>query len=228
MKVYPIFLNRLNQKKTIIIGGNNEASRKVKDLLECDANITLISSELNNKLLQQYKKGAFHWIPRNYRKGDLKGAFLVIVASYDNKSNQEIYDEADELGLLINVMDDVPHCNFTFGSIVKRGPLTLSISTSGTAPTIAVRLRERFEKEFGVEYEKMLTFLKALRKPVRKTYPDFPERKQKWYALVDSGIVELYQKKEFDKVREKASEIMGYKVVEEAEQIMLKNKKIEV
>jgi len=218
MKVYPIYLNRLNEKKTIIIGGDHEAERKVNELLECDANITVISPKISSGLKQLFVRGKFKWIRRLYQKGDLDGVFLVIVAQFEEDINQQVFEEANERGILINVMDDIPHCNFTFGSLVKRGPLTLSISTSGAAPTIAVRLRERFEQEFGEEYEQLLNFMRALRKPVADTYPDFQVRKEKWYKLVDSGILEHYRQKDIDKVREISFSIMGEAVVEEAQQ----------
>ncbi|MEX0995389.1 MAG: hypothetical protein WD599_07645, partial [Balneolaceae bacterium] len=112
-----------------------------------------------------------------------------------------------------NVMDDIPHCNFTFGSIVKRGPLTLSISTSGAAPTLAVRLRERFEEEFGEEYEPFLKFMKDLRKPMAETYPDFDTRRNLWYDLVDSGIFTCFREQDSEGAYNIASDIVGEEVV---------------
>jgi len=221
MNVFPIYLNRLNDKRTIVIGGDDEAERKVNELLFCKANVTVIGPALNNNLQIRHAKDHFQWISRNYMHGDLKGAFLVIVADYGNTKTQEIFEEADNLGILINVMDDIPHCNFTFGSMVKRGPLTISISTSGAAPTMAVRLRERFENEFGEEYESLLKFMKALRNPVKNTFPDFKTRKQKWYKLVDSGILDYYRQNDLDKVYERASSIMGKEVVQKALNLLM-------
>ncbi len=216
MKVYPIFLNRLSEKKVVLIGGNHEAGRKAGELLECDANVTIISPSLTGGLTRLVDENALTWINRSYQKGDLDGAFLVIVAEYRDDENHRIYEEAEQRGILVNVMDDIPHCNFTFGSLIKRGPLTISVSTSGAAPALAVRLRERFEKDFGEEYEQFLRFSRSLRKPMARAYPSFQERKQLWYKLVDSDILALIRSNEHELAYEKAAEIVGPEVVREA------------
>ncbi|MEX0646284.1 MAG: bifunctional precorrin-2 dehydrogenase/sirohydrochlorin ferrochelatase [Balneolaceae bacterium] len=215
MNVYPIYLNRLHEKKTIIIGGNHEAERKVNELLERDAQLTVISPELNDNLLKWADKERFEWIPRLYQEGDLQGAFMVIVAEFEGDLNQRVYNEAEKLGILVNVMDDIPHANFSFGSVVKRGPLTISISTSGAAPTLAVRLRQRFEKEFGEEYDPFLTLMQNLRDPMSRHYPDFEQRKNLWYRLIDSEALDLFRKGKKDDAYELIGEILGREVLEE-------------
>ncbi len=216
MKVFPVYLNRLSEKKTILIGGNHEAVRKAKELLECDVRPTIISPNLTEELEKLVDEDKADWIGRSYNEGDLAGAFLVIVAEYDGDQNHRIYEEAERLGILVNVMDDIPHCNFTFGSLVKRGPLTLSISTSGAAPALAVRLRERLETEFGDEYEQFLQFSQALRKPMAQAYPSFDDRKKRWYELVDSDIIDLFRSDQRDQAYKRAAEIVGANVVQEA------------
>jgi len=216
MKVYPIYLNRLSEKKAVLIGGNHEAERKAGELLECDANVTIISPALTEGLSRLVNENKLNWINRSYQKGDLAGVFLVIVAEYQDDEDQRVYEEAEERGILVNVMDDIPHCNFTFGSLLKRGALTISISTSGAAPALAVRLRERFEKEFGEEYEQFLRFSRSLRKPMARAYPSFQERKQLWYKLVDSDILALIRSNEHELAYKKAAGIVGHEVVREA------------
>lgn len=215
MNVYPIYLNRLHEKKTIIIGGNHEAERKVFELLEREAQLTVISPELNDELLKWANEKRFDWISRSYQEGDLQDAFMVIVAEFEGDLNQRVYNEAEKLGILVNVMDDIPHANFSFGSVVKRGPLTISISTSGAAPTLAVRLRQRFEKEFGEEYDPFLTLMQNLRDPMSRHYPDFEQRKNLWYRLIDSEALDLFRKEKTDDAFELIGEILGREVLEE-------------
>jgi precorrin-2 dehydrogenase / sirohydrochlorin ferrochelatase len=215
MHTYPIYLTRLHEKKTVLIGGNHEAERKVEELLEREAVLTIISDVLTNRLKKLALENAFEWIPRRYREGDLEGAFLVIAAEFEGNENERIYREAEERGILVNVMDDIPHANFSFGSIVKRGPLTLSISTSGAAPTLAVRLRQRFEKEFGKEYELFLTLLQKLRKPMSRHYDDFETRKNLWYELIDSDALDLFREQRTEEAIERIREILGTDVVDE-------------
>jgi len=213
MKVYPIYLSKLDSKRTVLIGGNHEAERKARELLECDANITLISESLTAELQEMADDGRLNWISREYREGDLEGAFLVIVAEFSGDINERVFREAENKGILVNVMDDIPHCTFTFGSMVKRGPLTLSISTSGAAPTLAVRLRQRFEKEFGSEYADFLEFMQKLRQPMAVVYSDFEIRKNLWYKIVDSEILDLFRLNETEKAYKKTADIVGSEVV---------------
>ena len=215
MNVYPVYLNKLHEKKTIIIGGNDEAERKVQELLEVGANITVISPVLTGDLRHLVEDGAFEWIPRWYNDNDLEGAFMVIVADFVNDINERVHREAESRGILVNVMDDIPHCNFTFGSMVRRGKLTISISSSGAAPTLAVRIREQFEQMFGGEYEPFLEFMQRLRKPMANHYPDFRTRRQLWYKLVDSDVIKLFREERYEEAAALSSAILGSQVVSE-------------
>ncbi|MEX0721196.1 MAG: bifunctional precorrin-2 dehydrogenase/sirohydrochlorin ferrochelatase [Balneolaceae bacterium] len=216
LNVYPIYLRRLNEKRTVIIGGNEEAEWKVQDFLARDASLIVISPLLNPALQKLADEKRFEWIPRQYHYGDLAGAFVVIVAEYQDNINEQVFQEAEERNILVNVMDDIPHANFAFGSIVKQGPLTISISTGGAAPALAVRLRQRFEQEFGKEYGLFLEFMQGLRKPMAKHHPNFQVRRKLWYELIDSEILSLFQERKILDAQKKATEIVGSKVMNEA------------
>lgn len=89
MKVYPVYLNRLDEKRTVIIGGNREAERKAHELLACDANLTVISPELTNKLQELADSKRFTWISRTYTLGDLEDVFMVIVAEFEGEPKEK-------------------------------------------------------------------------------------------------------------------------------------------
>ena len=197
MKVYPIFLNNLEGQKCVVLGGNHEAERKVGGLLECGASVSVFSKEVTNPLRSWADDGAIEWTPRWYHPGDLKDAFLVIIAITDHEATKPIYAEAIQEKVLINAMDDVPHCNFVAGSVIEQGPLTLSISTSGCAPALSVRLRQEFERRFGPEYAQFLNVMKTLRPLMVTHFPEFDHRRNKWYEVVDSEMLnELGEGKE--------------------------------
>ncbi|MEX2398349.1 MAG: bifunctional precorrin-2 dehydrogenase/sirohydrochlorin ferrochelatase [Balneolales bacterium] len=210
MDVYPIFLNRLNNNKTIIIGGNDEAERKVGELHRIGADLTVISRRISPTLQKWQKEKVFEWVNRDYQEGDLKGAFMVIVAEYTGETNKLVWQEAGDLGILCNVMDDIPHCNFTFGSLIKRGPLNIAVSTSGAAPALAVRLREQFEQDFGPEYEDFLNFMQSIREKMKQIHPDFSKRKQVWYELIDSDVLDLFRQGQIEQAKKLTSTIIGY------------------
>lgn len=216
MKVYPIFLNNLNGRRCLIIGGNHEAERKVLGLLECDAFVEVISPSVTDELREMSAAGQIRWIDRDYREGDVAGAFLVIVSETNPNKTRPIFEEAERENVLINAMDDVPHCTFVAGSVVRRGHLTIAISSSGAAPALSVRLRHEFEERFGPEYEVFLGWMAALRDPMLRQVPDFDERRTKWYQIVDSDILSLLSEEREEEARRRLVEIVGEDVAVEA------------
>jgi precorrin-2 dehydrogenase / sirohydrochlorin ferrochelatase len=209
MKPYPIFLINLADRHCIVIGGGSEAEYKMRGLLDCDATVTVISPTLNKQMQTWAEEGRFIWLDRDYQPGDLHGAFLVIAEHGDAERNGRIYAEAQSVKALVNVNDDVTHCNYVAGSVVRQGPLALSISTSGCAPALSVRLRQRFEKEFGPEYDLFLRWLGALRRPMVSQYSSFAERRKRWYQVVDSDVLTLLREGKFTQARERLVEITG-------------------
>lgn len=209
LKPYPVFLVGLENRHCIVVGGGKEAEYKVKGLLECQATLMVISPTLTPQLEEWAEEGRFSWLNRAYQPGDLRGAFLVIAERSDPPRNAQIFEEAQAENALVNLIDDIPHCNFIAGSVVRQGDLVITISTSGSAPALAVRLRQRFERELGPEYSDFLALMAALRQPMSALIPDFQERRRRWYRLVDSEILELLRAGERDRAWEQLVEILG-------------------
>ncbi len=214
MKPYPIFLIGLENYHCVVIGGTHEGEGKVRGLLACNATVTVIAPTLTEQLQAWADEGLFVWLERPYQKGDLRGAFLVIAERDDPETNTAIYAEAEAEGALVNVMDDVDHCNFVAGSVIRQGKLVISISTSGAAPALSVRTRQRLQEEFGPEYAIFLDWMQAMRPPMAETYPKFGDRKTRWYEMVDSDILALIKAGEFAQARQRILEIAGEEVVQ--------------
>lgn len=209
MKPYPIFLCNIEERRCVVVGGDHEAERKVRGLLEVEATVVVISETLSPGLEGLAESGRFEWIPRDYRDGDLEGAFLVIVSERNPGRTETIWREANQVGALINAMDDVPHCTFVAGSVVRRGPLVVSISTSGAAPAVAVRLRQDLERRFGPELGEYLELLGSLRDEMAERHPEFDERRRIWYELADSDLLDLVTKGRTKAVARRIEEISG-------------------
>lgn len=209
MQVYPIFLNNLKGRRCVVFGGTHEAERKVADLLACGADVVLISETATPRLRSWAEEGRLTWHPRGYQPGDLRDAFLTIVATPNPEATKPIWQEAQRERVLINAMDDVPHCTFVAGSVVRRGSLVIAISTSGQAPALSVRLREALEERLGPEYALFLDLMGALRLLMATHYPDFTERKARWYALVDSEVLDLLRQQRFAEARARIIELVG-------------------
>jgi precorrin-2 dehydrogenase / sirohydrochlorin ferrochelatase len=209
MKGYPIFLIGLADKRCVVVGGGREAERKVTGLLECDAAVTVISVDLTAQLRLWAEGGTITWMARSYQRGDLQGAYLVIVTDSSPTMRAAIRHEAETERVLLNVVDDASHSNFITGAVMRQGALTIAISTSGCAPTLAVRLRQQLERTFGPEYALFLDWLRAVREPLAARYPNFTERRAHWYALVDSEILSWLKQGRIDLARQRMAEIIA-------------------
>jgi siroheme synthase-like protein len=216
VNVYPIFLNNLSDRRCVIFGGNSEAERKAIGLLECRADVEIVSPAGTDELARLSSQGEIKWIRREYEPGDVRGAFLVIVSETNPPKTRPIFEEAERENVLINAMDDIQHCTFVAGSVVRRGLLTVAVSTSGAAPTLAVRLREEFEERFGPEYETFLDWMMALRDPMARHYADFELRRSIWYRLVDSDILSLLSAGRSSEAKALVESVVGSDVAAEA------------
>jgi siroheme synthase-like protein len=186
---YPVFLD-LAGRLCVVVGGGTIAERKVTGLLESGARVVVVAPALTPLLAELDRKGRFERRARTYRPGDLKGAFLAIAATDDKAVHERIAIEAKRRNVLLNVVDDVPLCQFIAPSIARRGDLTVAVSTAGKAPVLAVRLRQQIEGMLRPEHARFLEIAGTLRQPLATRYPDFAERRALWYRLVDSDILE--------------------------------------
>jgi precorrin-2 dehydrogenase/sirohydrochlorin ferrochelatase len=115
---------------------------------------------------------------------------------------------AEQCGCLVNVVDDPAHCNFITPAIVRRGEVTLAISTGGASPALARRLREQLEAQVGPEYGELASLLAELRPELRARYREEKARQEAAFRLVDSDLLNIVKKKGVDKARLRAWELL--------------------
>ncbi|MEW6675879.1 MAG: bifunctional precorrin-2 dehydrogenase/sirohydrochlorin ferrochelatase [Nitrospirota bacterium] len=195
---YPAFLN-LKGKQAVVIGGGKVAERKSLVLLKAGAEVTLISPKLTRRLEKEKAEGRIRHIPREYRRGDLKGAFLVIAATSYPEINTEVVREAEAIhkSPLLNVVDMPSQCNFIVPSIVRRGPLTIAISTSGTSPAMARTIRRELKRLYGPEFADYLKLLEKIRKKAIKGIPDKKKRAEFFKSLASEEMMEILRNRGF-------------------------------
>lgn len=201
MDVYPIFLTDLQSRRCVVIGGDAEAERKVQGLLAANASVTVISEVLTRNLTSWADERRLAWLRRTYQSGDLQGAWLAIATTRDGALAARLKNEAESHGVLLNVTDDVPHSNFVAGAVMRRGALAIAVSTSGSSPALAARMRQQLEETFGPEYADFLDLLADLRQPVAARHTSFEARKAVWTHLLDSGVLDLLRKGETAEAR---------------------------
>lgn len=208
LSYYPVYLS-LAERLVVVKGGGPVAERKVDGLLRCGARVRVVAPELTPELARLAENGEIEHLARPYRPGDLEGAALVLAEPGDQASDAEFFAEAERRGIFANVEDDLDHCSFIMPAVVRRGDLVVAISTSGRAPAMAVRLRERLERELGPEYAALLELAGRLRRPLARDAPEFEERRRRWYELVDSNVLALFRDGRAVEARERAEQIMG-------------------
>jgi precorrin-2 dehydrogenase len=184
---YPIFLD-LADKNCLVTGEGYEVPAKVQALVDAAADVLYVNPQADPKIEALFEAGLIRWERRNFEPQDLAGCFLVIT---DCEDNSEIFRLAEQQRTLCNAVDDPVNCRFTFGSVHRQGDLTVAISTNGRAPALAVRLRERLEREVGPEYGEFLELLRAVRPEITSRIADFSTRRELWYRLVDSDVLQL-------------------------------------
>jgi precorrin-2 dehydrogenase / sirohydrochlorin ferrochelatase len=163
--LYPLFL-KLRGKRCLIIGGGGVAYRKTLDLLECGADVTMVAEKPIKESYDLAQKGEIKLSSRVFRKEDIKGMFIVFAATDDNAVNAEIAALAQREGILVNVVDDPARCDFLSGSVVRRGPLRIAISTSGSSPLIAQKIRCELEKRYDETYGDFIHIAGEIRKNI--------------------------------------------------------------
>lgn len=213
MSFYPIYLTRLSEKKVVLIGGDEEAERKAKELLDFNVRLEIINSTLPESLIRLYRRGNFRWIDRPYRYGDLEDAAFVVAAEYDHDTAETIAQEARERNILTNIMDNIPLSDSAFGSVIKQGDLTISFSTNGLAPALAVRLKEKLQREVDEAYRKFLELAKKLRPYINEQINDSELRKKLWYEWVDSEVIDLLRQNRWNDALKLTAEIWGEEIV---------------
>ena len=213
-RLYPVYLN-LTGRRVLVIGGGEVASRKVKALLDCDAQVTVISPELGAEFLSWQAENRIRVIRRRYQEGDINQAFLVIAACGDPLVNQQVFAEADQKNILCNVVDEPDLCSFQVPAVVTRGPLQLAVSTGGLSPALAREIADRLRQQFGREYEDLLGGLSRLRSDLKEKLPgseNQPRRAALLEKFIQSGALELLQagkQDQFHQLVEKFKEQAG-------------------
>lgn len=204
---YPVSLN-LEGRPCVVIGGGAVAEQKVLGLLKAKARVTVISPRSTRQLTELAVEGAIRLRPRPYRPGDLEGAFLAVVAAEDRTVNRTVWEEAEQRGVLLNAVDDMPHCHFIAPAIYKQGDLTVAVSTAGKSPALAVRVRDRIGALIGREYGTFLDLLGDLRADVAARVPDGTARAALWYRIVDSDAIEFIQREDVAGARKRLAQLL--------------------
>ena len=185
---YPVLLD-LRGRAAVVIGGDDVAAEKAAALAASGAAVMVLSPTFCEALLALAERGAARLCQRAYTPGDLAGAFVVVAATSDPDLIEAIWQETRQGGQLVNIVDQPRRCSFILPSILRRGALTIAVSTEGASPGLAKRIRQQLEKLFPAAYAPYLRLAAAARKRLRAGGVSYQRRDEFFGAYVASDAL---------------------------------------
>lgn len=199
LSYYPMFLN-IGGKRCVVVGGGGVALRKVRALLEHGASVEVISPALCSELVELEKSERIRILHRHYQPGDLRRAFIAIAATDDSDINQQVVKEAQGKAVLVNAVDDPENSDFIVPSYVRRGGMTIAVSTTGRSPALARKIRARLEKELSDEYASLVNLIGEVRAEVKRQ--GIKVTSDDWQEALDLDLmIDLLKRGEVEKAR---------------------------
>ncbi len=187
--LFPIFM-KLEGRQILVVGAGPIGEQKIAGLLETGARIRVVAIEATPAVREWARSARIELELRPFHNDDLPGAFLVVVATASRSLNERIYHEAQRLGILCNVVDVPDLCDFYYPSIVRRGDLQIAVSTAGQSPSLAQKIRQQLEKQFGPGYAAWVAELGETRKLILSSDLDKESKLNLLHSLASREAVE--------------------------------------
>lgn len=181
MSFFPMCMDMQNLK-VLVVGGGHIATEKLEKLLDFTKEITVIASAVSMDTHTLIIEHSLTVHQREYKKGDIVGFDIVIVATDTVELHKVIYGESRGSRILVNSVDNTDYCDFIFPSYIQKGDLTIAFSTGGASPAFAKQIRRHFEKVIPDSVEEFLKKMKSL----RTTMPKGKERMRYFDSLVET------------------------------------------
>lgn len=217
MAYFPMFVD-LKDKKIIVIGGGKVAYRKVTKLLPFEAEITVIAPDICFEI-QSLSNDNSNLIlkNRNFEIEDIKNVFLVISATNNSSTNQQVAQICKNQNIPINSVDDIENCTFLFPALVKKESLVIGCSTSGKAPDIAAFVKNTIEQDLPENIGQVVEILGILREELKHKVTT-----QKIRAQIIHNLLEYCQTKDFKISYNELQEKMQSLIIEVNESQLIK------
>jgi precorrin-2 dehydrogenase/sirohydrochlorin ferrochelatase len=207
--LFPMFL-KLEGKRCLLVGAGKVGEPKIASLLDSGADVHVVALKATETVHAWARAGRIMLEIRPFINSDLDGIFLAVVATASRALNESIYREARRHGVLCNVVDVPEFCDFYYGAVVRRGDLQIAISTNGQSPSLAQKLRQQLERQFGPAYSHWIAELGETRKLVLASDLDSQRKRDLLHSLasrqaLDAALAEQSAKNEEEKSEEARS-----------------------
>lgn len=190
--LFPIFL-KLNGRNALVVGGGKMAAVRVKQLISAGARVTVVSLKVGSEIERLAKAKSVVLLCHGFKRTDLSRRYYIVIAATDDPNTQKaVFEAAERLGILCNVVDMPESCNFYMPAIVHRGDLKIAISTSGRSPALAGKLRQYLEEAVPENAADLTQIVGRLRSKLRLEVPgDLATQKK----LVDEFVERVLKKR---------------------------------
>ena len=190
MDIFPISL-KLQQQPCLIVGGGRIAYRKAVLLAKAGAVIDVIAPEIETDLLEIVRASQGQYVQASFSPDiPLRDYRLVIAATNDKATNVQVFEACEAEKILVNSVDDLPHCRFMVPAIIDRSPLVVSIATNGKSPVLSRQIRTQLEASIPHGMGKLADFSGKWRAAVKAKIENPDERRIFWEDLYASPLKE--------------------------------------
>lgn len=206
--LYPITV-KIAGRPVLVVGGGTIAAFKIAGLLRCGARITVVAPEVNEEVRGLAEGGEIRWLRRPFQSRDVEGALLVVSAVDDRAVTDAVVSAAHERNLLVNAVDDPQRCDYYLPAVVRRGPLSLAVSTAGASPGFAGVLARELDQSLPDHIETWLELLSEARAALLERHPGEPGvRHRLAKALARSDARERVAEGDLEGARERLRSII--------------------
>ena len=186
--LYPVYLD-LRHRLVVVVGGGSVAERKTLGLIACGAEVRVVAPTVTAALEDMARRRAIEWIRREFDGEDLRGAHLAFAATNNPVVNTRVCQACDWQGVLVNRVESPEASDFIVPSTLRRGGLTIAVSTAGASPHLARRIRQSLEERFGDEYAAWIDLLEKARRTVIDAIADPQRRSDLLKRLADDDAL---------------------------------------
>jgi siroheme synthase-like protein len=188
LKGYPVNL-LVAGRRCVVVGGGRIAARKIDALLDADAEVHVVATEIGPEVREWRDAGRVTVEERAFTPADLDGAWLATTATSEPAVNRAVFEATEARRVWVNSADDPENCSFTLMSVIRQGDLVVTIGTGGRSPALAAWLKDRLAADLGPEYAVACDLLSQAREAVRSQGRS--SESVDWRRALDSGMVEL-------------------------------------
>jgi len=173
----------LKRRSCLVVGGGEVALRKIENLLEYESDITVIAPKIDEKIEYFAEKGGIKLEKREYKSTDVNNIGMVVAASDNNDVNKAVHDDCRKTNVPVNVVDNPDLCDFTFPAVLKRGSLSVAVSTDGRAPFLAAQLKVILGSIFPPRWRRIALYAGRFRDDVMEKWGDNSQKKAECFNL---------------------------------------------